>query len=106
MPLLVRIILLSLALVAYAAGGAALAIVRSRGIDGTARDAGMTAVALSLIAVGALCTIPGAGPLGIPAFGGVTVWASYIIMAQRLGVFRVQTRPTEEEAFEEPHRHA
>ena len=103
MALGVRIVLLILALVAYAAGGAALAVVRSRLFAEGRRDVGMTSVAGSLIVVGALCTTAGGGLLGILAFGGVTVWASYIATAQRLGVFRVQTSALEEPALEEPH---
>jgi hypothetical protein len=101
MPFAIRIVLLLLALVTYAAGGAALAAVRTRAMAGR-RDIGMSAVAASLIAVGALCTTAGAGPLGVLAFGAVTVWASYIVTAQRLGVFRVQTRQTEATPLEEP----
>ncbi|MCI0432129.1 MAG: hypothetical protein L0271_00575 [Gemmatimonadetes bacterium] len=106
MPILARLVLLLVAAVAYAAGGAALAIVRSRGLADGSRDGGMTAVGLSLICIGALCTTAGVGTSGVLAFGGVTVWASYVITAERLGVFRVQIGHLEEEAFEEPRRHA
>lgn len=100
----VRIVLLILALVAYAAGGAALAVVRSRLFVDGRRDIGMTSVAISLIVVGALCTAAGGGLVGILAFGGVTVWTSYIAAAQRLGVFRIQAGAIEEPALEERHR--
>ncbi len=106
MPLVVRIVLLLLALIAFAAGGAALAIVRSRGLREQGRDPGMMAVALSLIVVGALCTAAATSLGGILALGGVSVWASYILTAQRLGVFRVQTGQQEPEVLEEPRRHA
>jgi hypothetical protein len=104
MALGVRIVLLILALVAYAAGGAALAVVRSRSFAEGRRDLGMTSVAGSLIVVGALCTTAGGGLMGILAFGGVTVWASYIATAQRLGVFQVQTGIPQEPALEEHRR--
>jgi hypothetical protein len=88
--------------VAYAAGGAALAVVRSRSLADGRTDFGMSSVAASLILVGALCTTAGGGILGILAFGGVTVWASYTATAQRLGVFQVRTAMLEEEPLEEP----
>ncbi len=43
---------------------------------------------------GALCTLAASGFFGLLAFGGVAVWAAYVIMAQRLGLFTIETRST------------
>ena len=102
----VRIGLLLIALVAYAAGGAALAVIRTRILHDGRCDYGMVSVAVALLGVGALCTAAGTGLLGILAFGGVSVWASYIATAQRLGLFRVQPAPPEEATMEEPYPRA
>jgi hypothetical protein len=107
MNIWIRIGLLTIALIAYAAGGAALAVLRVRRLNDGLGDNGMSAVATALLTVGALCSAAGGGILGIFAFGGVCVWASYIAAAQRVGLFRVQTQPrTEEATMEQPNRRA
>ena len=96
-----RLGLLLVALVAFAAAGAALGVVRSRRLHEGSRDWSMISVAAALIAVGALCTAAATGLLGILAFGGVSVWASYIATAQRMGLFRVHSASVEETTLEE-----
>jgi len=102
-----RIVLLIFALVGYGGAGASLAVVRYRRLSEGERDVGMIAVAAMLFAFGALCTLVGVGAAGIPAFGGVALWASYVLMAQHMGLFRIERgrRPyAEEEPTEEPRR--
>lgn len=98
----IRIGLLLVALVTFASGGAALGVVRMRRLHDGRTDWSMVSVAAALAAVGALATAAATGVLGILAFGGVTVWASYIITAQRIGLFRVQSGVMEEPTIEEP----
>jgi hypothetical protein len=102
----IRIGLLLIALVTFAAGGAALGVVRMRGLHDGGADWSMISVAFALISVGGVCTAAATGFLGILAFGGVTVWASYILTAQRIGLFRVQSTTFEEPTIEEPHHRA
>jgi len=96
-----RIVLLTFALVGYVGAGAALAAARYRRVSEGERDVGMFGVALMLFCFGALCTAVGVGAGGILAVGLVFVWASYMVMAQHLGMFRVEVfRPAEYEPRE------
>nr|PZN89137.1 MAG: hypothetical protein DIU52_14990 [bacterium] len=103
-----RIVLLIFALVGYGGAGASLAVVRYRRLSEGERDVGMIAVAVMLFAFGALCTLVGVGSAGILAFGGVALWASYVLMAQHMGLFTIERRGrrpfAEEEPTEEPRR--
>lgn len=85
-----RIVLLIFSLVGYIGAGAALAAARYRRVSEGERDMGMFGVALMLFSFGALCTLVGVGASGIAAVGLVFVWASYMVMAQHLGIFRVE----------------
>lgn len=100
-----RVVLLVFALVGFAGAGASLAVSRYRQWTDGERDMGMLGVAAMLLVFGILCTAVAAGFAGVVAFGGVASWASYIMMAQHLGVFRVEARDapwTHEEHTEEP----
>ena len=57
----VRIGLLTIALAAFAAGGAALAVLRNRWLQEGRNDYGMLSVAGALLAVGSLCTAAASG---------------------------------------------
>jgi hypothetical protein len=85
------VILLLFALVGFGGAGASLAVARSRWIEEADRDLGMWGVAAMLGVFGALCAGVAAGLAGLLAFGLVAVWASYVIMAQRLGIFLIVT---------------
>jgi hypothetical protein len=50
-------------------------------------------MAAMFMTFGALCTIAASGLFGVLAFGGVVVWASYLVMGQRLGLFSIEVRP-------------
>jgi hypothetical protein len=100
----IRIGLLLIALAAYVAGGAALAVLRSRTLHEGRSDYGMLSVSAALLSVGSLCTAAATGLSGVLAFGGLSVWASYVATAQRLGLFHIETASFEEAAMEEPHR--
>jgi hypothetical protein len=86
-----RLILLMFALVGFAGAGVALAVARQRTLQQAERDIGMISVAAMLSGFGALCTAVATGLVGVLAFGGVAVWASYVLMAQHLGLFEVDS---------------
>ncbi len=88
-----RLLLLLFALGGFAGAGAALAVGRFREVDDGGTDVGLAAIAGLFLLFGILCTLAVGGLTGILAFGGVIVWAAYLIMAQRLGLFRIETRP-------------
>src|SRR5690606_30581577 len=99
-----RIILLLFALVGYAGTGASLAVNRYRRLTEGERDVGMVGVAAMLFIFGMLCTTVGVGLAGVPAVGGVVIWASYTFMAQHMGMFTIETGrgpPTEEQSTRE-----
>jgi hypothetical protein len=89
-----RIMLLLFALVGFAGAGAALAMARYRLLGEGERDLGLGGIAAMFLAFGTLCTVAASGLFGVLAFGGVVVWASYLFMAQRLGLFRIEARPS------------
>ena len=97
-----RFILLVFALVGFAGTGASLAIARQRQLTDGERDLGMVGVAAMLFVFGALCTAVGAGVSGILAFGGVVLWAAYVITADRIGMFEVAAAGVEEHTPAEP----
>lgn len=102
-----QLVLLFFALFGYGGAGASLAVARYRSLSDGERDLGMIGVAVMLLLFGALCTLVGVGASGIPAFGGVILWASYMFMAQHLGLFRIEAAlhpPREEEPAEETRR--
>lgn len=93
--------LLIFAGVAFAGAGAALAIMRHRARELGERDLGLVSVAVMLVTFGALCAILSAGFGAIFGFGGVVMWAAYILTAHRLGMFRLEAGHTE--AWPEEH---
>lgn len=88
------LLLLVFAAIGFAGAGASLAVARNRWLEESDRDIGMIGVAVMLGIFGALCTIVAVGPWGIGAIGAVVLWASYVLMAQRLGLFRIDVRTT------------
>ncbi|HEX7052208.1 MAG TPA: hypothetical protein VF188_18510 [Longimicrobiales bacterium] len=102
-----RLLLLLFALIGFGGAGASLAVARYRRLEDGARDLGMLGVAGMLLTFGVLCTAVAAGLAGILAFGGVVVWASYALMGQHIGLFRIEVgRPpsAEEEETEQSRR--
>lgn len=102
-----QLVLLLFAVVGFGGAGASLAVARHRHISDGERDFGMLAVAVMLFVFGALCTSVSVGMLGIPAFGGIVLWAAYVLMAQHMGIFRIeatQAPPASEEQTEESGR--
>jgi hypothetical protein len=94
----VKIVLLLFAALGFAGAGAALAIGRLRELGEGDPDVGMRALAFVLCLFSGACTISAAGYAGVAAFGGVIVWASYILCAQHVGVFRIEYfKPRESE---------
>ena len=87
-----RLMLLVFALVGFAGAGAALAVARYRLLSEGERDLGLGGIALMFLIFGALCTTAASGLFGVLAFGGVAVWASYLLMARRLGLFHIEAR--------------
>ncbi|MDX1675065.1 MAG: hypothetical protein R3314_09755 [Longimicrobiales bacterium] len=84
--------LLLFALVGFAGAGAALAVARFRFVTEAERDLGLGGIAAMFLIFGALCTLAASGLFGVLAFGGVAVWASYLLTAQRLGLFTIEAR--------------
>lgn len=89
-----RLMLLMFAMVGFGAAGAALAAGRYRLLGEGERDYGLIAMAAMFLTFGALCTIAASGLFGIFAFGGVVVWAGYLLMGQRLGLFSIEVHPS------------
>lgn len=100
-----RLMLLVFALVGFAGAGAALAVVRHRLMEEGERDVGLTGVALMFLTFGALCTMAASSLFGVLAFGGVVVWASYLLMARRLGLFQIEVRPRPSTEWETTQHH-
>lgn len=102
-----QIVLLIFSAVGYAGAGISLAVSRQRKLLEGSRDLGMLGVAALLVLFAVLCTVVSVGGFGILAFGGVLLWASYLFMAQHIGLFRIEpggpTSP-EEEASEAQRR--
>lgn len=99
----IRLMLLVFAMVGFAGAGSVLAIARHRLITDGTRDPGIAGIGIMFLAFGALCTLAASGLSGVVAFGGVTVWASYLLMAQRLGLFEIETRPRQPAEREATH---
>lgn len=102
----IRLMLLVFALVGFAGAGAALAIVRYRLVTDGERDLGLNGIVLMFLTFGILCTMAASSLLGVVAFGGVTVWASYLLTARRLGLFRIEVRPPASAERETRQHHA
>lgn len=88
-----QLVLLLFALFGYGGAGTSMAVARYRRMSDGERDLGMFGVAVLLLLFGALCTAVAVGISGVFAFGGVTVWAGYVFMAQHLGLFQVEANP-------------
>lgn len=101
-----RMMLLAFALVGFAGAGAALAVARHRLLGEGQRDLGLGGIAAMFLTFATLCTMAASSLFGVLAFGGVVVWASYLIMAQRLGLFTIETHtsPPHQREPKQPHR--
>lgn len=97
-----RIVLLLFALVGFTGAGASLAVARHRFTTDRENDLGMLAVSAMLLVFAALCTTVAAGLSGVLAFGGIALWASYVVTAQRVGLFRVEISRFHETRVEGP----
>lgn len=89
MPAVIVLTLMLFAAIGFAAAGVAFAVARARELSDAEIDVGMRAVTVMLFGFAAVCTYVAVGMTGIPAFGGVVAWASYIFSAQRIGVFQL-----------------
>jgi hypothetical protein len=89
-----RVMLLIFALVGFAGAGAALAVARYRFLGAGERDLGLGGIAAMFLVFGTLCTVAASGLFGVLAFGGVVIGASYVLMARRLGLFRIEAHST------------
>jgi hypothetical protein len=97
-----HMILLVFAVIGFTGTGAALAVARGRYVHEGERDIGMMGVAGMMFMFGVLCMSIGSGLLGVAAFGGVMLWVGYIVAAQRVGLFRIETGWMEEACPAEP----
>jgi threonine/homoserine efflux transporter RhtA len=95
-----QVVLLGFATIGFAGTGASLAVARGRSRMDGERDAGMLAVAAMLFVFGVLCTLASSGVSGVLAFGSVVLWIGYVVTAQRLGMFRIETAAFPAEATE------
>lgn len=94
----VKIALMLLAGIGFAGVGGSLAVARLHQLQQGDADYGMRAIAVVLACFSAMCIVPVAGYLGVPAFGGVISWFSYVCSAQRIGVFRIELFTSEPSA--------
>lgn len=97
-----QFVLLVFAVTGFAGTGACLAVARSRFATEGAHDAGMFGVAAMLFIFGSLCSTVASGLVGIIALGGVALWIGYVVTAQRVGLFRIETGFLEAAHAEEP----
>jgi threonine/homoserine efflux transporter RhtA len=97
-----QVVLLGFATIGFAGTGASLAVARGRSRMEGERDAGMLAVAAMLFVFGFLCALASSGMAGVLAFGGVVLWVGYIVTAQRVGLFAIETGWLEETTPAEP----
>ena len=97
-----HVVLLAFAVVGFAGTGGALAVARGRHIRDGELDAGMIGVAVMMFMFGSLCTMVGSGLIGVIAFGGIVTWLGYVITAQRVGLFQIETGWLEETCAAEP----
>lgn len=100
-----RLMLLVFALVGFAGAGAAFAVVRYRLLEEGERDVGLSGIAIMFLTFGALCTAAAGSLFGVVAFGGVIVWASYLLMARRLDLFQIEVRPLPPAEWETTQHH-
>ena len=93
-------ILLMFSMLAYGGAGGCLAVARGRGMQ-EERDLGMLGVAALLLGFGGLCSGVLGGLAAVLAVGCPTTAAVYLLTAQRLGLFRVESGPLGEVPAEE-----
>lgn len=86
--------LMFFAAIGFSGAGAAFAVARARELEEAESDLGMRAVTLLLFLFGAACGFVAAGLSGICAFGLTVSWFSYVVAAQRIGVFRLEQPST------------
>lgn len=82
--------LMFFAAIGFAGAGVAHAVARARELEEGQSDIGMRAVTLLLFLFGSACALVVAGVSGICAFGGIVSWFSYVVAAQRVGVFQIE----------------
>lgn len=100
----VVIMLMLFATVGFAGAGVSYAVARARELADGESDIGMRAVALLLLLFAAFCTFVALSFSAIFAFGGVVTWFSYMVSAQRVGVFWLQPSRTAAGSPAEPGR--
>jgi len=103
MSIVARLALLLLAAPFHIGVGVALAHLHIHFRACRVVDPVVLAAALTLAAFGALTTTAAAGVLGVPACGGVLVWASYVATAQRSGLFRIERVAPRPVVMAKPH---
>jgi hypothetical protein len=86
----ITILLLFFAALGFAGAGIAFAIGRARELADGYPDLGMRSLAVMLLGFGAACTFLATSLSGVLAVGGVVAWVSYILSAQRIGVFQIE----------------
>src|SRR5690606_25992102 len=97
-----HVVLLTFAVIGFGGAGAAVAVARGRLIREGEYDAGVIGVAVMMLVFGSLCTMVGSGLIGVVAFGGLMAWLGYVITAQHVGIFRIETGWLEETCAAEP----
>lgn len=90
MSQVIVLMLMLFATVGFAGAGVAYAVARARELEEAESDIGMRAVSMLLLVFAAVCTFVALGLSAIFAFGGVIAWFSYVVSAQRVGVFWLQ----------------
>lgn len=78
------------ALVSFTGGGMSLAVVRARSLRQAEPDSATYSLATLLLVCGICSAYMVTGVAGVFALGGVATWYSYVVTAQKLGVFRIE----------------
>ena len=90
-------------MLAYGGAGACAAVARARAVEHE-REVGMMGVAALLLGFGVLCSVVLGGVAAALAIGAPAAVATYLLTAQRAGLFRLESGPLGEVPVEESHR--
>jgi len=91
MSVAIELFLLMFGAIGFAGTGVAVAAAGARQQNDGVTDLGMLAVASLLFVFGSVCAAIGSGITGVLALGSVVSWVGYVVAAQRMGLFAIET---------------